>query len=104
MRYFREEIHLQKPDIAASLNWIGNDLIQLGEFERAKEQLNLSLEIRRGYPHKLMDQVKSYDKGTDKKTVNDNAKCLYKLCKHNRRSKPQKQPSTALHNAVLDQC
>lgn len=43
----REESHQQKPDIAASLNWIGNDLIQLDRLPEAKEKLEISLAIRK---------------------------------------------------------
>ena len=43
----RRDNHLQQPDIAASLNWIGNDLIQLGRLQEAKEQLEESLNIRK---------------------------------------------------------
>lgn len=43
----REDSHQQKPDIAASLNWIGNDLIQLGRLPEAKENLEKSLAIRK---------------------------------------------------------
>lgn len=43
----RKDNHLQKPDIAASLNWIGNDLIQLERLPEAKKQLEESLGIRK---------------------------------------------------------
>lgn len=41
--------HLQKPDIAASLNWIGNDLICLGRMPEAKQKLEESLNIRKQF-------------------------------------------------------
>lgn len=43
----REDSHQQKPDIAASLNWIGNDLIQLERLPEARENLEKSLAIRK---------------------------------------------------------